>query len=134
MRDQLSPFSKEFGADILETPNNKHLEDGQIIISGQTLMRPPDGGFGEMVQFQASKKTIVQPNTTKQPTARKNLEVAQDPNHEYSNRKQGSFKGARPNTNLNNQGDYHQSQSQFSEFDDNMSSVILNYENLAGFI
>jgi hypothetical protein len=27
-----------------------------------------------------------------------------------------------------------QTQSQFSEFDDNMSAVIMNYENLAGFI
>lgn len=30
--------------------------------------------------------------------------------------------------------EFQQSQSQFSEFDDNMSSVIMNYENLAGFI
>ena len=31
-------------------------------------------------------------------------------------------------------GDFHQSQSQFSEFDDNMSQVIMNYENLTGLI
>lgn len=31
-------------------------------------------------------------------------------------------------------GEFHQSQSQFSEFDDNLSSVIINYDNLTGFI
>jgi hypothetical protein len=35
---------------------------------------------------------------------------------------------------LNHGGYFHQSQSQFSEFEDNMSSVVINYDNLTGLL